>query len=284
MHAPARLIGFSLAACIALTPALPGAALADDRGGRYDQPRGDRYNRYPAPDRHATGQRRDRQALRGDRYPKFGRGHFDAGRADARRDDHRDRHSDVRHEVRHHDRHIAPIPHIPRVRHHYRHGHRIATLPRTRVRIWLGGDPYFYYEGAFFRPEFGGYIVVGAPIGARVRHLPRGYVSFWLGPTRYFFVNATYYLYDDFDREYVVVEKPADGDDLVAAAAQEDLFVYPAEGQTEAQREQDRAACEDWAALESGHAAARSNPGSPGRADYLRALGACLEGRGYTVE
>jgi hypothetical protein len=282
MNATARLTGAALVLLTALAPALAGTALADDRNGRYDHSSGNRYNRYQPSD---GGHHHYRQAQRPDRYPTFGRGHFETDRHvrdtrhhDARKYDAR-RHDARKYDARHWDaRHYGARHHVTR------HRHRVAHLPPSRVRIWVGGDPFFYFAGSFYRPYLGGYVVVGAPIGARIRHLPAGYVSFWIGPTRYFFVDATYYIYDDFDREYVVVEKPAGGEDLVASAEAEELYVYPAEGQSEAQRARDRESCEEWAALESGHAAARADPGSPGRADYLRALTACLEGRGYTVE
>jgi hypothetical protein len=293
MNAAARLAGISLAALILVVPALPGAASADDRNGRYDHSSGNRYNRYQPSD---GGHHHYRQAQRPDRYPTFGRGRFDNDRHDDARHDDARKYDARRHDARTYDARKYDARHYDarhdRARHHvthrhvtrHRHGHRVAHLPPSRVRIWVGGDPFFYFAGTFYRPYLGGYVVVGAPIGARVRHLPAGYVSFWIGPTRYFFVDATYYIYDDFDREYVVVEKPAGGDDLVATAEAEELYVYPAEGQSEAQRARDRESCEEWAALESGHAAARADPGSPGRAAYLRALTACLEGRGYTVE
>ncbi|MDJ0656502.1 MAG: DUF6515 family protein [Xanthomonadales bacterium] len=167
-------------------------------------------------------------------------------------------------------------------------GYRIARLPRRHVTIHVHNRPYFYDHGVFYRPfHSGGYVVVGAPLGARVRHLPPGYVSFWLGSHRYFYANFTYYLWDGPSRQYVVVEAPEQAESTVARADQispGELYVYPRQGQSEQQRDRDRFECYQWAVDETGF-----DPVSPEdrwneAADYRRALTACLEGRGYTVK
>jgi len=166
----------------------------------------------------------------------------------------------------------------------YRRGHRIDRLPGSHLRIVIGDNPYFYWEGIFARPHKHGYVVVRAPLGARVRHLPPGYVSFHIGPSRYFHVNATYYLWDNHNRDYVVVEKPRGADHAMAAGdAPDDLFIYPAQGQSDDERESDRFSCHVWSVAETGYDPVLADPASPGRRDYLRAMEACLEGRGYTV-
>jgi hypothetical protein len=89
-------------------------------------------------------------------------------------------------------RYIAPLP----IRFH-RIGYRRHTLPRSYVRIIIGGFPYFYYSGVFYRPYGASYIVVAAPIGAFVRTLPVGFIAFSIGLSTYYYVNDTYYAWDD---------------------------------------------------------------------------------------
>jgi len=167
----------------------------------------------------------------------------------------------------------------------YRRGYRLPALPQSYVRIVIGSDLFFYWDGVFFRPHGEGYVVVSPPPGARVRYLPTGYISFVIGPRRYFYVNATYYLWDPPTREYVVVEKPRGAEQAMSGGgtSPDDLFVYPAQGQSEEQRTHDRFVCYEWAVEETGYDPIDAAPGSSGRADYLRALAACLEAHGYTV-
>jgi hypothetical protein len=58
------------------------------------------------------------------------------------------------------------------------------------------------------------------------------------------------------------------------------LFVFPNGDQTIEQLERDREECHQWAAAEVGLDPKMASK----RADYLRADGACLEARDYSVE
>lgn len=66
----------------------------------------------------------------------------------------------------------------------------------------------------------------------------------------------------------------------------ENLFVYPAAGQTEAQTAQDRSECHDWAVGQTDFdpVTAKKRDKAKHLADYNRAFTACMEGRKYTVE
>jgi len=170
----------------------------------------------------------------------------------------------------------------------YRPGKRVRVLPTRYYRTYVDQRPYYYYQGVFYEPNPYGYIVVGAPIGARVDRLPYGYASFGLGSRRYYHVNSTYYIYDDRDRDYIVVEKPAGAEPAlirsteVASAAE--LYVYPKDGQTEEQRDQDRYECHRWAKSQTNYDPSLPDQSDLLAPDYRRAISACLEGRGYTVK
>ena len=76
----------------------------------------------------------------------------------------------------------------------------------------------------------------------------------------------------------------------VTPPSTERIFVYPRQGQSEELQAKDRYECHSWAVSQthydptqpaSGMSAAQLNQM---RADYQRAMGACLDGRGYTVK
>ncbi len=168
-----------------------------------------------------------------------------------------------------------------------RQGERVRVLPRQHVVVNVDRSRYYYGGGAFYRPYGRSYVVVRAPLGARVRSLPYGYVSFMVGSGRYFFGAGNYYLWEPRVREYVVVDAPRGGEAAAKAAAPEtstQIFAYPKQGQSEAQTDRDRYDCHLWAGQQSGF-----DPTEPGEAlgmipDYRRAMTACLEGRGYSVQ
>jgi hypothetical protein len=67
------------------------------------------------------------------------------------------------------------------------------------------------------------------------------------------------------------------------------LFIYPRQNQSEQQQATDRYECHKWAVSQTGFdptqppVAVSEDPSGKKRADYSRAMGACLDGRGYTV-
>jgi hypothetical protein len=179
-----------------------------------------------------------------------------------------------------HDRHYyRPPAHI--VRHPSRH--------YTTVHVSGYPWPYYYSAGYYYRPYASNlWLSVTAPIGARVYGLPAGYVTFGYGGQTYYHAASTYYLYDGPARQYVVVEPPPEApsyDDSAPASSGEigDIFVYPARGQSDERTQRDRYECHLWAVDEVGVDPSLDDTDDALRADYRRALTACLEGRGYTV-
>lgn len=166
-------------------------------------------------------------------------------------------------------------------------GREVRSVPRDHADVRVGRNDYRYHRGVFYRTRSDGvYVVVRPPLGARVRSLPPGYVSFWIGPSRYFYLDATYYLWDEPRREYVVVEEPAGAEPVLAAASTTsgELFIYPSQGQSEEQRDQDHYECYLWASDQTGFDPGATDPQIDNASDYRRALSACMEGRGYTVK
>ena len=116
----------------------------------------------------------------------------------------------------------------------------------------------------------------------------------------YYYADDNFYQWNDNAAQYETVQPPPGLVNQVQTQAPvaRELFIYPKAGQSNEQLARDREECHRWAVGQSGYdpsavatssgsttttqAAANSTPEK--RADYLRADGACLEGRNYSVE
>jgi len=77
----------------------------------------------------------------------------------------------------------------------------------------------------------------------------------------------------------------------VTPSSTERVFVYPRIGQNEEQQTKDRYECHSWTVSQTGYDPTQPSAGDMSedqrnqmRADYNRAQGACLDGRGYTMK
>ena len=76
----------------------------------------------------------------------------------------------------------------------------------------------------------------------------------------------------------------------VTPPSTERIFVYPRQGQSEELQAKDRYECHSWAVSQTHYDPTQLTSGMPEaqlnqmRADYQRAMGACLDGRGYTMK
>ncbi|WP_373293505.1 hypothetical protein [Pseudomonas matsuisoli] len=134
------------------------------------------------------------------------------------------------------------------------------------------GGPDWHGGGPHFNP------------GPRHGHgLPDAAREIWIGSTLYFLAAGTYYLWNTNQREYVVVAPPVAAQS--APVSNYDVIAYPAQGQNADKQARDRYECHTWAVSQSGFdpASATSAPGASISDTYRRALGACLSGRGYSV-
>ena len=75
----------------------------------------------------------------------------------------------------------------------------------------------------------------------------------------------------------------------VLPSSAERIFIYPRKGQSEELQAKDRYECHRWAVSQIGYDPTQPTSGMPEtqlnqmRADYNRAMDACLDGRGYTM-
>ena len=157
-------------------------------------------------------------------------------------------------------------------------GHRVVVHDRAR---------YYFFGGVWYRPQGPRFAIVVPPIGLFVPFLPPYYATIWVGGAPYYYANEVYYAHRG--DGYVVVEPPK-SEVSQAPPPAEKMFIYPRLGQNEQQQATDRYECHSWAVSQTGFDPTQPPGGAPEarrvdkRADYQRAMGACLDGRGYTVK
>lgn len=183
-------------------------------------------------------------------------------------------------------------------RHNHNHyypprGYAVTALPRGYVTVNYRGGPFYYASGVWYRPGGGRFVVVRPAVGLFVPFLPSFYTTVWFGGLPYYYADDVYYAYRPDRRGYVVVDPPG-GESAAAtqspSAQSSDLFIYPKNGQSEEQQARDRYECHSWAASQSGFdptqplGGVSESEATGKRADYQRAMQACLEARGYSVK
>ena len=171
-------------------------------------------------------------------------------------------------------------------RHYPTRGQAVRELPRDRRVVVHGGARYYFFRGVWYRPQGPRFAIIMPPVGLFVPFLPPYYATIWLLGVPYYYANEVYYAHRG--DGYVVVEPPK-GEVSQAPPPADRMFIYPRQGQSERQQADDRYECHRWAVSQTGYDPTHP-PGAPEiqtsqkRADYQRAMGACLDGRGYTVK
>ena len=177
------------------------------------------------------------------------------------------------------------------------HGGELRSLPRSALVLPRGDERYWFHDGTWYRHDGPRYVVVGPPLGVIVPVLPSLYVTLNLGGIVYYYANDTYYAYNAEAGGYEVVAAPDGAEAAPASAptspspapAANSQYIYPQRGQSPEQQATDRYECHRWAADQSGFDPTLTSGGvapelaDAKRAEYARAMAACLEGRGYSV-
>ncbi|WP_299594627.1 DUF6515 family protein [uncultured Microbulbifer sp.] len=88
-------------------------------------------------------------------------------------------------------------------------GFTVPILPAGYVNMAVGGVPYYYHGGYYYRPARAGYVVVDAPLGAAVLTLPSSAVRVQIGGGTFYQYGAAYYQWRPQMNRYVVVPPPA---------------------------------------------------------------------------
>ena len=167
-------------------------------------------------------------------------------------------------------------------------GQTVREIPRNHRVVVHRGVRYQFYNGAWYRPHGGHFVVVAPPIGLFVSFLPPYYATIWVRGVPYYYANDVYY--EHYNDGYRIVEPPKENAVSQAPPPAEQLFIYPRNGQSEQQQADDRYQCHSWAVSQTGFDPTQPQTESgqvqkiEKRADYQRAMASCLDGRGYTVK
>ncbi|WP_447745561.1 DUF6515 family protein [Pseudomonas nicosulfuronedens] len=167
---------------------------------------------------------------------------------------------------------------------YWRPGYVMNTMPSGHYRVPYRGSDYYFNDGYWYRPYGSRYVVVTPPYGVRVRYLPSYAEQVWIGSIGYFLAAGTYYLWQAGSQDYQVVAPPQQ-QAVAVAQSPYDVVAYPMYNQGPDQQARDRYECHGWAVQQSGFDPASASYAPPAYVadNYRRALGACLSGRGYSI-
>lgn len=169
-------------------------------------------------------------------------------------------------------------------------------LPEGYRPYYRGRDRFYFSGGVWYAPRGPGFIVVTPPPGLVISVLPPYYSTVWFGGIPYYYADNVYYTWQPDQNGYAVADPPNDPNDPNAASepsaapdnTQQDLIIYPKNGQSKDQQAADQFECHTWAKGQTGFDPTQPGGGQPGgssmsRSNYDRAMSACLQGRGYQV-
>ena len=166
----------------------------------------------------------------------------------------------------------------------------VKSLPRGYRVVPHRDFDFYFHSGVWYRSSGRHFSVVFPPLGLIVPVLPPFYTTIWVGGLPYYYAGGVYYVWRPEERAYMVTNPPPESEVIEEQTAPKQLFIYPKNGQSEEQQATDRYECHRWSADQTGF-----DPTRPGgnvspernaskRADYQRAMKACLEARGYSVQ
>lgn len=148
-----------------------------------------------------------------------------------------------------------------------------------------GHYPYYYRGWGYYS---------GWPWFSVIPFLPLYYETIWVGDLPYYYANGIYYA--PTEGGYMIVDPPQDAisqgaisntpPSTPSAPPVEKLFIYPRNGQSDKQQADDRYQCHRWAVSQTDYDPTNITgpPSVRKRADYRRAMEACLDAHGYTVK
>jgi hypothetical protein len=155
----------------------------------------------------------------------------------------------------------------------------LPTLPFGYATFWWGGVPYYYYNSLYYtwNPNYDGYVVTDPPPAAGSDYSADNPGDAGSAPQ-----------YDYSQAAPPANAGPAASPPAAGAPVQprgaSDLYLYPRNGQSDTQTQNDRYECHSWALNQTGFDPTRSAQQASGNAaDYRRAMIACLDARGYSA-
>jgi hypothetical protein len=182
----------------------------------------------------------------------------------------------------------------------YNHGRYYPPLGTVRPSLageyrpyYHGSERFYFNAGVWYAPRGPNFVVVTPPPGLVISVLPPYYSTVWFGGNPYYYADNVYYTWQPDQNGYAVVNPPDNADAPSAPPdappmANDSPIVYPKNGQTKDQQAADQFECHSWAKGQTGFDPTQPGGGVSGdpdrsRANYNRAMSACLQGRGYQV-
>jgi hypothetical protein len=169
-------------------------------------------------------------------------------------------------------------------------GTQRPSLPEGYRPYYRGGNRFYFSGGIWYAPRGPGFVVIRPPAGLVISVLPPYYSTVWFGGVPYYYADNVYYSWQPDQNGYAVVDPPDNADEPSPPpdTAQDDLMIYPKNGQSKEQQAADQFECHNWAKGQTGFDPTQSGGGVSGNADavrnnYNRAISACMQGRGYQV-
>lgn len=104
------------------------------------------------------------------------------------------------------------------------------NVNRDYVVVNHRGSDYRYYNGRYYRPSNGSYVVVAPPRGIRVNVIPRNYLTIMVGRNPFFYYEGVYYRQVPTSNEYEVVDAPMGA--IVPELPQDDVRAVVINGKT----------------------------------------------------
>lgn len=92
------------------------------------------------------------------------------------------------------------------------------------------GYDYSYYNGHYYRPQNGTYVIVAPPRGIRVNMIPSNFLTIMVGRRPYYYYDGVYYKQDPTVNDYEVVDPPMGA--IVPELPQEDVRAVVINGKT----------------------------------------------------
>jgi len=170
----------------------------------------------------------------------------------------------------------------------------LPVLPFGYATYYWGGSPYYYYDGGYYSwsPDYNGYVATDPPPVANTAsssgsdEAPPPADD---GQSQSYDVQPQTYAPPPSNPNTVETSAPA----LTTAQSTaprgnwsggvSDIVAYPRNGQNDQQTSNDKFECHKWSIAQTGFDPTRSINLQGTAADYRRAMGACMDARGYTV-
>ena len=176
----------------------------------------------------------------------------------------------------------------------------LPVLPFGYATYYWGGNPYYYYDGGYYswNPDYNGYVATDPPPVADTAsssgsdEAPPPADD---GQSQSYDVQPQTYEAQPPSNPNTITASPPPASAPALSTAQStaprgnwsggvsDIVAYPRNGQTDQQTSNDKFECHKWSVAQTGFDPTRSINLQGTAADYRRAMGACMDARGYTV-